>query len=346
MILVVGGYGQVGARVSKNLVNVIVAGRNQSQADEFIAENNIEGISRRFDTSNLDDHDFKDVDTIVMCVESNNIDVLKYCIKLKINYIDISPTTSVLEEIESYREEIDRAGIKVIIGVGIAPGVSNLLAKKAVHEMDEVHEIDSYVMLGIGEEHGRNAVTWLLQNIYSKNPEIQSFTNTKKVPLLRSKRNKKIKTNQIFTRIDMADSMIMGKLNPSAIARTWFAYDVNLVTRAVCFMKRLGFFHSINQPDLNKRKAAQQKMARLLNKEMRLAKVLHIGTDAYSIQIHVCGMKNHEKVEKTYVTYGYCNSNLTAYVAAETTKRIMDFENGLHYLEEVLDISELDIMVY
>lgn len=345
MILILGGYGQVGARVSRQLENVIIAGRDEKKAKQFIQENKIKGIARKMDTSALKKEDFQQADTVVMCVESNNAQVLQMCIQLGINYIDISPTTAVLEEIESYREEIKKAGIRAVIGVGIAPGVSNLLAKKAADEMDQVDKIDSYVMLGVGEEHGRNAVTWLLQNLYSKNPEIHSFTKIKNISLTRSKKKKEVVVKQGFTRIDMADSIIMGKVNPGAEARTWFAYDVNWLTRAVCLMKRLGFFRSVNQPDQKKREAAQRKMAGMLEKEMKLAKLLHVGTDLYSIQVRVRGRKNQKRVERSYVTYGGCNSRLTAYVTAETAKRIASMERGLYYLEEVMKIDELDILV-
>lgn len=345
MILVLGGYGQVGARVSRQLENVIVAGRDEEKAKKFIKENQIHGIARRIDTSALKDADFCNVKTVVMCVESHNIDVLNKCILLGINYIDISPTTAVLKAIEAYREQIAQAGITVITGVGIAPGVSNLLAKKAAVEMDVVHEIDSYVMLGIGEDHGRNAVTWLLQNLYSKNPAIPSFTKTKCISLTRSKKKKEVIARQAFTRIDMADTIIMGRFHPEAVTRTWFAYDVNWITRAVCLLKRMGFFRSVNQPDPKKRETAQRQMSSLLSKELKVAKLLHVGTDEYSIQLHVCGEKNKKRVERTYVTYGNCNSNLTAYVTAEAAKRIGTLEKGLHYLEEVMDLDGMKIPV-
>ena len=66
MIMVIGGYGQVGGLVSKELKDVIVAGRNVLKATQYMKENKVAGIARYVDTEKLTMEDFNDVDCVVM----------------------------------------------------------------------------------------------------------------------------------------------------------------------------------------------------------------------------------------------------------------------------------------
>ena len=198
VIMVIGGYGQVGGLVSEQLQQVIVAGRNMDKAEGFIKEKNINGRARKIDTKNIDKDDLEDVDTIIMCTEDHNIDVLLKCLEEGINYIDISPSYQVLKEIESYRDKIEEVKIRVVLGVGIAPGVSNLLCKEAAKEFDKVDSIDSYLMLGLGEKHGANAILWFLNNLTRKVNDGTSFVTKKVIDAFRVKKTRK----QTFTRMD------------------------------------------------------------------------------------------------------------------------------------------------
>lgn len=337
MIMVIGGYGQVGGFASRQIDNVIVAGRNQSKADKFILDNNINGISRYIDTNNIKKENFDNVDTVIMGVESNNVGVLQACIKYKINYIDISPSFDILSEIIKCKTQINEAGIRCVIGVGIAPGISNLLCKEASKEMDQINTIDSYLMLGLGEEHGKNAILWFLQHIYSTTKGVDSFKETKNIILDRKHGKKK----QKMARIDLADWHIMEQEYKDAICRSWFSYDVSLITGIVCFMKRLGIFKSLVHKNPTKREKAYRRFQKILHLELSVAKFLHIGTDEYAVQVQVSGIKDGKEIEKVMAINGNCNSQITAKVAVKVAEKIEKIPEGLHFLDQVMDLEEV-----
>lgn len=121
MVLIIGGYGKVGGLVCKWL----------DKAEKFIEKEGLTAVSRKVDVMHLKE-DFKDIETVVMCVEQANEVVLQACLKYRVNYIDISPSQKIIEMVEKHEKEIEKANIAAVIGVGIAPGVSNLISFKRV----------------------------------------------------------------------------------------------------------------------------------------------------------------------------------------------------------------------
>ena len=335
--MVIGGYGQVGNYVSSKLNDVVVAGRNQEKADLFIKENHIKGYSRCIDTRHLKREDFTNINTVIMCVESNNLEVLQACIRYKINYIDISPSYEILAPMLEFKEQIQEEGISCVIGVGIAPGVSNLLCKEASKDMDEVKTIDSYLMLGVGEQHGKNAILWFLQHIYSNTEGIDSFHKTKRIMLHRKKGVRK----QTMTMIDLADCHIMQQEYKNAICQSWFAYDINWTTKMVCFLKKVGVFKSLVSNNQEKREKAYKRFQKLLHIELSIAKLLHIGTDEYVSQVQVTGVRDGKEVNNELWVNGECNSKITAYAAVAVANKIENLPSGLHYIDQVIDLGEI-----
>ena len=69
------------------------------------------------------------------------VQVLEACIESGCHYLDINddwePTLDMLELDERARQ----AGVSAIIGMGVSPGISNLLAVKAIGELDQVEDV-------------------------------------------------------------------------------------------------------------------------------------------------------------------------------------------------------------
>lgn len=351
-IMIIGGYGQVGSYITKkllsgnkkelNLINLIVAGRNISKAQDVLKKQNNKCEVRKVDVENIDSNEFKNIDTVIMCLENNNEGILKECIKNKINYIDITPSYAIMESILTHQTEIEEAGIVVMLGVGISPGISNLLVKRAAGEFDEVSDIDSYLMLGVGEVHGKDAVKWLVNNlnvIYevdTKNTreKVKSFTQVRKVVV---EKNKKAHS---FTRIDLADSYINKKMYPQAQINSWFSYDVNCFTTLMRVMTKLGLFHFIHNQKVN------MFYRRLFGFTMRIAQKMKIGTAKYASIVRVRGKRNENNQEIDIRVNGYCNNEITAYAAAYLARKVSDQQPGIHYASEIVDIDEMNIKYY
>lgn len=52
-----------------------------------------------------------------------------------------------------------------MLSIGLAPGLTNLLAAHAHRLLDEVTELDIFIMLGLGDRHGKAAMEWICKRI-------------------------------------------------------------------------------------------------------------------------------------------------------------------------------------
>ena len=276
------------------------------------------------------------VDTVVMCLEMNNIMVLEACIRCGINYVDITPSGSIIEQFKQRKKEIIEAGISVCIGVGIAPGVSNILCESMVKEFDQIDIINSYIMLGIGESHGKNAISWLVNNLNisyyennDKSREVKSFSNGRNIILKGEKKKRR------FVRIDMADCHIMKEKHIDAFVNSWYAYDKNIITILFEVMQKIGLLKILKYPKV---KMAYMKIMKI---SMNLMKVLHFGTNQYGIMVEVQGLMKGKVVKKQDIITGRENSIITGRVCALTAQKIGSMEAGLYYMDELLGREEI-----
>jgi saccharopine dehydrogenase-like NADP-dependent oxidoreductase len=76
-----------------------------------------------------------DVSVVVMCVEGRDTRFVEQCIGRGIRYTDISATYELLARIES---------------------------------LEQVAEVDVFILLGMGEAHGESSIEWVLDNLNSE----------------------------------------------------------------------------------------------------------------------------------------------------------------------------------
>jgi len=67
--------------------------------------------------------------------------VAKACIEARVNYVSICDDYDAADAILKLDGEAKKAGITMITGVGWTPGVTNVMAKKAADEFDEIEDI-------------------------------------------------------------------------------------------------------------------------------------------------------------------------------------------------------------
>lgn len=334
-ILVIGGYGQVGSRVCDNLLkmekSVIVAGRDIKKCENYAKKSNFEMECRQLDVSNWSDQYLEQVETVVMCLEMNNMEVLEGCIRNKVNYVDITPTGALIEQIKERKEAVLEAGIAVCVGVGIAPGVSNVLCETLAEQFDVIEVIDSYIMLGIGESHGKNAVLWLVNNlnvVYDENLDkqhkVRSFSDGRNVILEGKEKHR-------FVRIDMADWHIMKEKHREAKVNSWYAYDKNSITILFEILQKVGILR------LLKSKTIKTLFEKFMEFNMKVMKKIHYGTDRYAIMVEIRGRKDGKTAVKRDRITGSENCLLTAKMCALTAVRMSEMTAGFYYMDEIID---------
>jgi saccharopine dehydrogenase-like NADP-dependent oxidoreductase len=98
-----------------------------------------------------------------------NMPVMKACLAAGAHYADLGGLFHVTREQLEWDDRFRDKGLLAILGIGAAPGTTNLLAKDAADRMDEVHEIHVQVggvdLSGKAEGGGTLATSYSIQTI-------------------------------------------------------------------------------------------------------------------------------------------------------------------------------------
>ncbi|MDX6763706.1 saccharopine dehydrogenase NADP-binding domain-containing protein [Streptomyces sp. F8] len=166
-IVVVGGYGAVGATVAATLEGwfpgrVVVAGRDEARARL------LGGV--RADVADPDGfrrtlEELGDVAAVVLCVEPPDTGVARVCLERGVHLVDIGATRRLLDGVADLHDLAAGAGATAVLSVGVAPGLTNLLARRVHEAVGGAERIDLTVLLGAGERHGADAVRWTVEGL-------------------------------------------------------------------------------------------------------------------------------------------------------------------------------------
>ncbi len=143
-VLVLGGYGAVGTHLVQRLretgTPTLTAGRDPARADRVVDLRESASLAAALDG----------VSTVVNCAGSEDPAVAATVAERGIPFVDVTATSGYARALESVEGP-------VLLGVGIAPGLSSLLAVRASRAGGPV---DVAVGLGAGEAHGAAATAW------------------------------------------------------------------------------------------------------------------------------------------------------------------------------------------
>ena len=159
-ILVIGGYGQVGRNVCLELAKavpgrVVAAGRDLEKARAFAETTNGTVLPREVDITRAPDEDlFDDVKLVVVCVPQENSAFVESCLDSGTHYVDITELYSFLSLVEPLDDLAESRGATALLSVGLSPGLTNLLVKHCVSQLDSAERAAIYIMLGDGNESG------------------------------------------------------------------------------------------------------------------------------------------------------------------------------------------------
>lgn len=178
-VLVIGGYGAVGSVVCARLAQavpgrVVPAGRSLAAAQE---------AARRIGSPRAERVDLADpatldaaldgVGLVVLAVEPGDDRVARACLARGVSLVDVSASRGQLEATELLDEVAREAGAAAVLSVGVAPGLTNLLARRAHDLVGGAQEIDVAVVLGGGEAHGADAIRWTVDGLVGPRPGVR-----------------------------------------------------------------------------------------------------------------------------------------------------------------------------
>ncbi|MFD0901070.1 saccharopine dehydrogenase NADP-binding domain-containing protein [Actinomadura sediminis] len=169
--VVLGGYGAVGREVVAGLrghvPEIVVAGRDLAKARAVPGT-----VPMRVDLREPFDA-ILDADAVVMCAERENARVARACAERGVHYVDVTASREILRRLEDLDGLAAANGASVVVSVGLAPGVTNLLAHRFA---GTGRPVDIGVLLGSGERHGPSAVAWTLGSLGALRDLDESWT--------------------------------------------------------------------------------------------------------------------------------------------------------------------------
>jgi saccharopine dehydrogenase (NAD+, L-lysine forming) len=171
-ILVVGGYGVVGRRIVALLAprfpdRLVIAGRDEQRARALSHEVGHGTRARRVD---VDDPasvgaGLDGVGTVMTCVVQRELHLLRASIARGLAYTDIAPRLAFWQGAEQMSAEARRSGARVILGAGLSPGISNMMAARLARTLGRVDRVETAILLSLGDEYGPDSLLHILDAV-------------------------------------------------------------------------------------------------------------------------------------------------------------------------------------
>jgi saccharopine dehydrogenase (NAD+, L-lysine-forming) len=174
-ILIAGGYGVVGRRIAEKLApcypgRVIVAGRSQERSEATAGAIGHGVRGRRLDVfmpASISDA-LVDVAVAVSCVDQPERGLLHGAIERGLAYTDITPHLTELGRGGMY-EQIEAAskaaGARVVLGAGIAPGISNVMVRAVADKLGGADTIETALLLSASDATGPASFDYFLDEL-------------------------------------------------------------------------------------------------------------------------------------------------------------------------------------
>lgn len=335
-ILIVGGYGAVGKVVSENLAKifpdkVIIAGRNRQKASDLIFKYNLSAISSEIDLSSNDFNDihFEQVHTAISCIEylENDNFILK-CIEHHVHYTELGTSYEAFLRLIRYKNEVVKAKICLVPGVGLMPGLSGIFAQHALLDLKTINEVQSFVLLGLAEDHGLDAIRWMIESagktftLKTKfgQEQVKSFRDPVKIHLLNENQPRN------FYRFNFGDQHIIKNFMKVQIAETRLAFDSWFVTWLIVVSGKIGLLKWLN-------KLNPQTIKKWLSK-------FRVGSQVFAVQTHCYG---ENKSEVVYMAKGINEARATGVIASYAVRLLYPTNRftGIQRLEEIAAFEDL-----
>lgn len=171
-VLVVGGYGVVGSRVVARLAplfpgRVIVGGRDENKAATLSGEIGDGTRGWRIDINDPDSvrAALGGVGTVISCVAQREPHLLRAVVARGLAYTDTSPRLAFWRADDALGAEARRTGARVVLGAGLSPGVSNMMAARMASALGGVDAIETAIALSLGDEYGPDSMFHVLDSV-------------------------------------------------------------------------------------------------------------------------------------------------------------------------------------
>ena len=171
-ILITGGYGTAGRRIAADLApdypdHVVVAGRSAEKAAQLAAELGHGVRGRRIDVGDPTSIEtaLESVGVVMSCIDQPEPHLLRAAITRGLAYADIAPHLMTRRPTEAMKAEAAQTGARIVLGTGLAPGISSLLARMGADRVGAVESVESNVLLSVGDTYGPASRAYIMEEI-------------------------------------------------------------------------------------------------------------------------------------------------------------------------------------
>lgn len=315
-ILVPGGYGAVGATVTSTLRDwfpgrVVPGGRDGARAERHGGVRVDVGDPAGFGTV-LDE--LGDVTLVVLCVEPPDQGIARVCLERGAGLVDIGATRRLLDGVTALRDIAVGSGAAAVLSVGVAPGLTNLLARRAHEEVGGADRIDLTVLLGSGERHGADAVRWTVDGLAAP---------TAARPLRISLPGHGTRTAYPFP---FSDQHTLARTLGVAEVTTRLSLDSRALTALLFALRRTGALRAV-------RRAGPRRLLTEAFRQVRL------GGDRFVVRADAHRGGRHA----AWAATGREQSRFTALMAAHAAREVLSgaVPPGVHHIEELPVFAKL-----
>jgi saccharopine dehydrogenase-like NADP-dependent oxidoreductase len=171
-ILIVGGYGTIGRRLAADLApdypgRINVAGRRVERAAQFAA---VLGHGARGRPIDVDDPASVEaaldgVSLVVSCIDQSEPHLLRAAIAHGLAYTDITPHLMQRRPTDAMKSDATHSGARIVLGAGLAPGISSMFARLGADRVGAVDRIESSILLSIGDVFGPASRSYIMDEI-------------------------------------------------------------------------------------------------------------------------------------------------------------------------------------
>jgi saccharopine dehydrogenase-like NADP-dependent oxidoreductase len=162
----------VGRRVAAELApdypdRVVVAGRSAQKAAHLAAELGHGVRGRRVDVGDPGSIEaaLGGVGVVMSCIDQPEPHLLRAAIGRGLAYTDIAPHLMTRRPTETMKAKAARMGARIVLGAGLAPGISSLLARLAADRVGVVEGVEVGVLLSVGDSYGPASRAYLLEEM-------------------------------------------------------------------------------------------------------------------------------------------------------------------------------------
>jgi saccharopine dehydrogenase-like NADP-dependent oxidoreductase len=338
-IVVVGGYGQVGQIICKDLGElfpgkIFAAGRSYDKAKEFCLKTNSKVLPLQMDVheNKLSEDFFQEVFLVVMCLDQQSPKFMERCLKEKIHYIDISASHEFLLQVRSMISRMSSIESTAVLSVGLAPGVTNMLVKHSLQYLDQIHSANIYLMLGLGEKHGRAAIEWMIDNMNAvffirdkgAKKQVRSFEDGRKIIFPNGLGQRSA------YRFNFTDQHVLPETLGIPSVSTRICFDSAMITNLIALLKKIGILSLLHQPIFRRQ-------------VIKLFEKLNLGSEIYVAKVISEGIIKEQAIRYECSIYGEKESYITGKVAAFVAKRIYakPYPTGIFHIEELFQWEDL-----